>query len=382
MAIQDPQDKIKELEKKLNEYKEREKRQKKNKIIWLKRIGSWGSRSMLGGGLKQSIKTLVDEVADREKPISKEAISDVLGSAAVRITGFGCLGMLIGVIPILMLFTQTCLLGAQNKKIDQQTELIKHQNRRLDQQTYLQEAERRSSLVFLFSNVMDAVDKELKDDYLKDKIRNLSPQLIGRIIALSTRLRPYKYLEGDSLILNPLSPERGQLLVNLIESQLDTVTYAKLWESANFNNADLKGFALNEAYLVNIKLKGARLTNSRLRAVILNDADISGVDFSNAIIMDTKLVNTNLTEAILFNAEIEYSDLTEARLYGANLCGLKLSKTNLNVGDLTESKVCDLLFFENLAKDNIKYKFLIKKYKVDTVGSFNKNGIFFNVKKK
>ena len=40
--------------------------------------------------------------------------------------------------------------------------LLQDQNKKVEQQTYLLEADRRSSLVHLFSNVMDAVDKELK----------------------------------------------------------------------------------------------------------------------------------------------------------------------------------------------------------------------------
>jgi len=116
----------------------------------------------------------------------------------------------------------------QNKLVQQQNIKIEHQNKRLDQQTNLQEAERRSSLVFLFSNIMDAIDSELKDSL--NKKDTLSKQLIGRIIALSTRLSPYRYLtEGDTLISHPLSPERGQLLVNLVESDLDSNTYKKIW---------------------------------------------------------------------------------------------------------------------------------------------------------
>ena len=41
----------------------------------------------------------------------------------------------------------------QNQKFDLQNNLITNQNTRLDQQTYLQEAERRGSLVFLFSKI-------------------------------------------------------------------------------------------------------------------------------------------------------------------------------------------------------------------------------------
>ncbi|MGH1335117.1 MAG: hypothetical protein ACRBFS_03245 [Aureispira sp.] len=89
------------------------------------------------------------------------------------------------------------------------------------------------------SNTLEAINTELKEDYNKDSIRNLSPQLIGQIIALSRSFKPYRFLEGDTLTTKPLSPERGQFLVSLVESPLDSITYEQLIPKANFEYADL-----------------------------------------------------------------------------------------------------------------------------------------------
>ncbi|MEM6805600.1 MAG: hypothetical protein AAF696_29655 [Bacteroidota bacterium] len=107
------------------------------------------------------------------------------------------------------------LLSEQNSKID-------FQNKRIVQQNQLLEAERRSSLVFLFNNVLDALDQDLKNpvDSLSalrgfdGTQARLSKQLVGRIIALSRRLvpyRPYDYVNDSLSFLR--SPERGQLLI-------------------------------------------------------------------------------------------------------------------------------------------------------------------------
>ncbi len=206
--------------------------------------------------------------------------------------------------------TQNYLITLQNDRLGYQNKLFENQNRRLDQQTYLQEAERRSSLVFLFSNIMDAVDRELREDYGNDNIRNLSPQLIGRIVSLSQRLKPYHYMKRDKLIPKELSPERGQLLVNLVESKLDTNTYNKIWKKADFSYADLEKVVLNESYLRYIKLKYANL----------NNAELDKVDFSHANLAFSSLVYTKLKDA----------DFQNSNLYGTNLETSDLRKANFN----------------------------------------------------
>jgi len=200
----------------------------------------------------------------------------------------------------------------QNEKIDKQ-------NIRLDQQTYLQEAERRSSLVFLFSNIMDAVDKELKEDYGKDSIRNLSPQLIGRITGLSTRLKPYRYLNGDSLTAKPLSPERGQLLVSLLGSQLDTMTMDKIYNKADFSYADLEGGKLDSMYLKDVNLKEVNLRSAKLGGANLRDASLYGADLKFVSLFNTDLNNADLTDADLKGASLFGADLRGASLRGADL---------------------------------------------------------------
>lgn len=93
----------------------------------------------------------------------------------------------------------TVLLYNQNKLLVQQNGLLHNQNFRLEQQTYLQEADRISSLIFLMGNLLDAIDEELKTDIGRRGVGDLSPQIVGRVVALSKSLRPYRYLSGIDL---------------------------------------------------------------------------------------------------------------------------------------------------------------------------------------
>ena len=140
--------------------------------------------------------------------------------------------MLVALIPIILLWQQNGLIRTQNDKIERQ-------NVRLDQQTSLLEAERRSAVILESGNVLDAVSRELAEPgNTKDSLSN---PLVGRIIALSRAMKPYKYLDpsGDSMTVRALSPERGHLLVSLYNSKLDTSTYLKINRGADFSYSEL-----------------------------------------------------------------------------------------------------------------------------------------------
>jgi len=283
---------------------------------WLMKLGK---EFVIGSDL---IKASENFLNDLPKP-KNETTANFIGHLVYRFTRLGLIGLMLALIPITLLYQQNQLLFTQNERFDIQNELITQQNelvtqqnqlatrqnKRLDQQTYLQEAERRSSLVFLFSNIMDAVDKELKDDYSGDDIRNLSPQLVGRIVALSTRLKPYRYLDGDVLTVKPLSPERGQLLVSLLSSDLDSLTMKEIFLKADFRYADLEGANLVRAYLNGVNLEGADLRNATLINASLVGANLYGADAEGADLSNTNLNNADLRHANGYSSNFSSADL-------------------------------------------------------------------------
>lgn len=251
-----------------------------------------------------------------------------------------------GLIGSLLLYQQNELLKVQNRYVEKQTDLIKRQNIRLDHQTYLQEAERRSSLVFLLGNIMDAVDAELK--VKENKERSLSPQLIGQIISLSNRLKPYKYLDsvGDTLT-GILSPERAQLLVSLIESQLDTNTYKKIYAKADFSYSEF----YNDK-LLNYYLKGANLSYS-----VFSEGDLMGANFEGANLNYTDFSSADLTGANLNYADFLGSDLSNAKLDFCSMMMTQFRKVDMSFVSFKDVKInnffydADLSFVDFSGKD-------------------------------
>lgn len=325
---------------KLKEQLDRQENKKKNrrKLGWnfLKR----SSGMILGAQLKKSIEKFLDEIAEQQR-VSRETLSDLLSSIIIRLTRVGFLLILTAVLPSILLIFQTYYLGKQNTLITGQSEMFKQQNKRLDQQTYLQEAERRGQTLLIMDNML----KEISTDVSRSSANAIDDATAGRLISLSKMLKPYKYLENDSLISRVTSPERGYLLVSLLETGINLNTTARsrsngrLIERLDFTYAELRNLSLKGADLIQIDLSNADLRNS----------SFNGIDFEKANLQNTWLHETNLTyaslkeanleHAVLQNAILDYANLQNANLSSADLRNVSLVKTKLLDADFTNARV-------------------------------------------
>lgn len=206
----------------------------------------------------------------------------------------------------------TIVLMKQNEKLD-------YQNEKIDYQIHLQESNRRSALIVMMSNIMDKVDEELKECDKLGKSRRLSQQLIGRIAALSQSFKPYRFLEGDTLTSKAYSPERGQLLLAIANSGIDTIGLDQIYAKAVFEYAYLVGAQMDSFYLNAINLYSAKI----------NNADLRGANISGANLIWTDLSLTDLTETNSNRTDFEWADLTGADLSGANIVEANFLLTNL-----------------------------------------------------
>jgi uncharacterized protein YjbI with pentapeptide repeats len=269
-----------------------------------------------------------------------------------------------------------------------QNEKIEAQNERLTQQTYLQEANRRSSLVFLFSNIMDAIDRELTTDVEEKGKRDLSPQLIGRIISLSNVLKPYYYLDGNNLTKKPLSPERAQLFTNLVNSDLDRKTLYNIIQNANFNYSDFRGvdfkrtlnhlsFSGKFSYsdFTNADLYDCEFTSSDMKYCIFNNTNISGVNFSASYLENADFSNCRF--------EWVYSAATFPL---AKISGIKLNNVDINMFDFDNAMFLKKEWLDDRSKIDIKtHNYLVENYYINFQRAdfgFQQDAYFFTSKTK
>jgi len=243
---------------------------------------------------------------------------------------------------------QNGLFGNQNQLVGQQNKLVGQQNRRIEQQTELLEADRRSSLVFLMGHIMDKVDEELKKKKNR-KERSLSFELMGRISALSQSLKPYRYLQNDKLIERPLSPERGQLFLSLVNSQLNIdSTLSTIYANTHFDFCDLQEAVLINAYMAKVKMPHASLYASNFTDAVLAEADLASADLryanlTNADCSDSHLLGAEMQHALFSNANLSKARLMDAQLDNANMRGVNLSGAYLDGASLRDVDLTNAL---------------------------------------
>lgn len=218
-----------------------------------------------------------------------------------------------------------------------QNQLLEKQNKKIDVQINLEEANRRSSLIFLMSNIMDKVDEELKET--TNTNRELSEQTISRIISLSQAFKPYRYYQNDTLINEPLSPERGQLLITLANMKLDTNTALKIFTKSNFSQADLAKNKIENVNLRGVNLEDANLTHTSFKNSNLSNSLLRGANLYQAYLVNTNFTNANLLAADLRNAYLNYANLKGANFMGVDMSGVDLDGANVLMTNLALTKL-------------------------------------------
>lgn len=205
-----------------------------------------------------------------------------------------------------LLLSQNALILGQNDLASNQIELLSGQNLLIKEQSYILESSRRSALLFELTAILDEIDEELDVLHMNRGSSNLanslpdqlSPHLEARIIALSRSLRPYRYLAGGEITERELSPERGQLLISLAETDLDISQVITL---GDFSSADLSG-----ADLSNLNLTGAKLIGADLSRANLTMSDLSSAYLSYASLREAKLYGAVLSDDIHGSAHMQY----------------------------------------------------------------------------
>ena len=285
----------------------------------------------------------------------------------ILVSIFVSIGGLLGAI---LLYNQNQLLTTQNERINIQNTLI--------------EAERRSSLIFLMSNVLDLVDTEINIQRMEVEVSDstkysLSKPLVSRIVALSRAFRPYRMMNGDILSEEMVSPERGQLFISLMQNNLDSTTQNTIASEGDFSNAiinqiDLRKANLSEAILSKTDFSGVSPANdiggraifsdanlkhthfiyANLRAAVFRRADLSWADLSwadltwayfeeatlkRAILYNATLINADFRNADLTEADFSYAILMKASLFGANLYKADFRNANLYKADFRNANL-------------------------------------------
>jgi uncharacterized protein YjbI with pentapeptide repeats len=261
-------------------------------------------------------------------------------------------GGFLGIATLFFLFRQDTHFLNQNKLFELQNKKIDIQNNRIIQQTYLQEADRRSSLVFLSGNILDRIDFELKNSTSND--RNLSNQLIGRIVSLSRSFKPYRYLEQDTLSFLT-SPERGQLLISLVNSKLGESTYKRIFKDGDFSHSEINDITFN-----NINFGDIKLSNSILFNVNFNNCEFNNPKFNRTLITNMDITNS-------FISEIDFTNSIIAKLKTKDvICKfMKLDMSYINELILNTSTFSYISIYQSVLNDLYASDSKMNKFRIE-----------------
>lgn len=255
----------------------------------------------------------------RRKAVKLAIVWRLFFSPAVMATAGGA----IGIVTILILLHQNRILLDQNSKID-------YQNVKIIEQNNLIEADRRSAQVFLMSDVLSDLQLVLTDQ--NRSIDSTIPMIMAnRISSVSRAMIPYRPYFGDSLS-HFQSPERGQLLISLINSGINQ-------DQLNNEILDRSQGKFDFAQLNDANLSNQNFDRISLMGSLLSRSDLSQSSLRNSLLIDAKLESANLREsnlemAKLMLAKMRFAELWDAKLSSANLQGAILNYAFLEGSDL------------------------------------------------
>ena len=318
------------LRKELNRINAISEKKSKTKRGFLKFIGL----TFAGRRLKKSIYQVLNQY-NEERYVTRDALSDLLASIVYRFTRIGLFTLIFALLPFILLI--------------QQNILLKQQNRKIQDQNYLAEASRRSTQMFIMGDVLSDLNQELKSG------SKISSTLVGRIASLSLAMKPYHYFKDGKLIENPMSPERGQLLLTISKSGINTSQLSdEIFQNSDFTYAELGNVILRSAYLKDIDLAHADLRYANLEGTNLRNASLAYAD----------LFHTDF-----FDADLRLVNFSNANLTGAYLMNANLQRVNFS-GAVLDSVKVDRMDWLKYIKDDLKLKGskeLSDKYRIDSI---------------
>lgn len=307
--------------------KQKKKQEKTKKTL------AWTWKLFVGQSLNKSFNNWFKEFHSNEK-VSADTSATLLTALVRRFVRVRTLSLILLLFSLVPSLISLWVLVKQNSLITTQNSLV--------------EASRKSSYGFQLTNIFDAVDNNSYDNGLK-----------ARIIGLSHSLKPYKQLKEDGeqgeLSDNMYSPERSQLLLFLVNSNISRASLSEIFKSANFSYCDLKGMDFSGKYLAN-----ANLANSNLEGANFSKAALINTNLTNASLVNVKLSEANAKKANFKNANLSSADMRYVDLTGATLIETNLSKANLNFGILQNACLTDAIMqntnFNKANLNNAYYK--------------------------
>lgn len=220
------------------------------------------------------------------------------------------------------------------------TRIARDANQLLNIQVSVEEATRQATISSELTALLDQINEHQLQ--LGDSVP-LNSSLRGRIIAASKMMQPYKLPLPR---VDSLSPERGRLLLALLEMQRTGT--ASLISQCDFSYTYCNGLV----FRMGIDLQGGTFTGSKMRNTIWTncdfincvflDTDMTGATFKNCtfVLSDfrgAKFVRTSFESCEFSGCDVRGGKILSPKVFGTNsieLCDFAGASTDIPVKDL------------------------------------------------
>jgi uncharacterized protein YjbI with pentapeptide repeats len=225
-------------------------------------------------------------------------------------------------------------------------------------QMKINEANLRSDNMLMVDRLFNKIEEQLKTNL--EGV--LSDNLILEISATSHMLHPegYDYMDTDSITQQAYSKERGWLLMNILNADINPESMDSIIAITSFAGADLGGVDLSDKDLRGIDLKRANLKRANLQSTILDNADLRGACLWNA-----NLNQSSIQKALLNRADLRWAEMDRASLFQSDFSGGHMMNAKIRGADLSQAKFrlanlsSALLNESNLEEANLTFTILI-----------------------
>jgi len=227
-----------------------------------------------------------------------------------------------------LLFKQNGLLGQQMVLMAEQNRRIAQQNALLEQQSELAEAARNAGLASEVSVVVgllgEATDSLAEGGRLDTA--DLPRSLVFRLIDLSQRLRPYRFLDPGINAAN--DDDHGQIAMRQRRAVL-----ASAWERIATEN----GWSGEPAPIDLIDRAASPERGQLLRAMLASGIhDFTGLIAGRLNLEFAYGPRLNIEDAVMQRVEMPFGDLSHAQMHGVDLRGARLPNIRFRGADLQD----------------------------------------------
>ncbi|WP_452597567.1 FISUMP domain-containing protein [Pontimicrobium sp. MEBiC01747] len=208
----------------------------------------------------------------------------------------------------------------------------------------------------ILNNIYEQIDKELKRD---NKKRSLTKELIARIIVTNESLNPYIFYKKDKAKFS--SPERANLFLKLLKSNLSKDTLEEIlfnttFQEADFSELDLSNlnFAENLHGIVGSYKTELQGLITPIKRIDFSSADFQGANLDNTILYGN-FIAANFSNTSLKNTSFIWSQLNSTLFTNSTLNNVSFKYSNLNLADFQKTKFVGGKGFTNCDLRNVNF---------------------------